>query len=432
MTRPGLVRAMTTWDVVALGINGVIGGGIFLAPATVARLAGSWSTFVYLFSGGLVALVALCFAEVGGRFGKAGGPFLYAEEAFGPFVGFQVGWITWIARVTSLASLANGLVTYAAYLSPGADAGVPRLALLSLLLGGLTVINILGVSHGAWAIDLLTVAKLAPLLFFVVLGLPHVEAARLVPGEAPSAAALAQASLFMIYVFSGFELVPIAAEEMIDPRRAVPKALLSTIGIVAVVYLSVHVVALGTLADLGATDTPLASAAGTFLGSAGAIAITLGALISICGTEGGLVLATPRLLYAMAERGHLPGWLCGVHPRFRTPYIAIAVQGGLALALAAYGSFEELAKLSVMARIVSYAATCLSLPVFRRRGGEPPTFTVPGGPIIPAAAVLLCGCLLASSSAAHLWLGAVGLAIGCLLYAIRRAGRPGNRSDRSS
>ena len=419
-TRPTLTRALTTWDVVAIGVNGVIGGGIFLAPATVARLAGGWSTAVYLFSGALVALIALCFAEVGGRLGRSGGPFLYAQEAFGPFAGFQIGWFTWIARITSLASLANGLVTYAGYLAPEAGTGLPRFVILTGLLAGLSIINILGVAWGAWAIDLLTLVKLAPLAIFVLAGIPHIDLARLAPGAAPEPGKLAEAALFMIYVFGGFEVLVFPAEEMVDHRRAVPRAVFATLGIVAVVYLSIHVVAMGTLADLGATKTPLSTAALGFLGPAGGILITIGALVSICGTESGLMLTSPRLLYAMADHGHLPGYLSRVHPRWRTPHVAIAVQGALALGLAVGGSFEELAKLSAIARIVSYASTCVSLLVFRARGGERPSFTVPGGPIVPVAATLLCAGLVATSSALHLALGAAALAAGCLLYLLRR------------
>ena len=424
--KTGLVRVLTTRDVVAIGINGVIGGGIFLAPATVARLAGSWSTFVYLFSGALVALIALCFAEVGARFGRSGGPYLYAHEAFGPFTGFQFGWFTWIARITSLASLANGLVTYAAWLAPSAGAGSTRVALLALLLGGLSLVNVRGAAWGAWTIDALTIAKLAPLALFVVAGIIHVQPDRLAPGDPPGLAAFAEAALFMIYVFGGFEVLVFPAEEMVDPARAVPRAVVSTLAVVGLVYLSVHLVAMGTLPDLGATDTPLATAAEGFLGPAGAILITLGALMSICGTEGGLMLATPRLIYAMAERGQLPRALGRVHERFRTPHVAIAVQGLLAFALAIPGTFEDLAKLSAIARIVSYASTCAALPVLRRtRPEEAPPFRVSGGVLVPAAAVLLCAVLVAASSALHLALGAAALAVGCGLYAIQmRRGTP--------
>ena len=404
----------------ALGINGVIGGGIFLAPATVARLAGSWSIFVYLFSGLLMALIALCFAEAGGRLGGSGGPFLYAQRAFGPFAGFQVGWFTWIARVTSMASLANGLITYAAWLDPAASTGVPRAALITLLLGGLTLINILGVGWGAWTIDLLTIVKLAPLALFVVAGLPHVTASRLIPGEPPSLAGFGEAALFMIYVISGFEVLVFPAEEMVDHRRAVPIAIFTTMSIVAAIYLSVHLVAMGTLADLAGSATPLAAAAQGFIGPAGAAVITIGALLSICGTEAGMVLTAPRVLYAMAEHGHLPQWLCRVHSRFRTPWFAITVQGGLGLGLAIAGSFEELAKLSAMARIVSYAATCLAIPVLRSRHSGSPGFMVPGGVLVPAAALVLCAFCVASATWAHLALLGGAVAAGCVLYLARK------------
>lgn len=429
-TRPALVRVLSTWDVVAIGVNGVIGGGIFLAPATVARLAGSWSTFVYLFSGGLVALIAFCFAEAGGRFGGSGGPFLYAEKAFGRLAGFEVGWFAWIARITSMASLANGLVAYAAYLLPAAGGGLLRLGLLALLMGGLTAVNLVGVRQGSRTINLLTVAKLAPLSLFILLGAWHVTPGNLVPGQVPSADAFADAALFMIFVFGGFEVLTFPAEEMIDPRRSIPRAILGTLAIVAVVYLGVHLVAMGTLGpDMASSKTPVASATERTLGPVGAIIITVVALLSICGTESGLMLTTPRLLYAMADHGHLPPYLCRVHPRFRTPYVAILVQGTLGLALAAVGTFEGLAKLSAIARIVTYAATCLAVPVFRRRETSPSAFTVRGGAAVPAAATLLCVWLVASSGAVHLMLGFAAALAGWAIYGLGRLAarmRPSN------
>ncbi len=425
MPRPSLARALTTWDVVALGLNGVIGGGIFLAPSTVARHAGSWSLLVYVFSGALVALIALCFAEVGGRFARPGGPYLYASEAFGPCAGFQVGWFTWLARITSLASLANGLVDSLSYLVPPAGGGAARLLVLAVLLGGLAVVNVLGVSCGAWTIDVLTGVKLVPLTLFILVGLPHVAAARLAPLEAPTPAAFADACLFMVYVFGGFEVLTFPASEMVDPRRAIPRAILVTLGIVAVVYVGVHAVAMGTLPGLAASRAPVAEAARGFAGPVGALAIGVGAILSICGTQGGLMLTAPRLLYAMAERGQLPETLTRVHPRFRTPHNAIVIQGALALALAAVGTFEELAKLSAIARIVSYASTCAATPVLRRRAAEPASFTLAGGPLIPAAAILLCIWLVASGSALQLALGAGALAAGLVLYGAWSAFRPG-------
>jgi amino acid transporter len=423
---PSLLRALTTWDVVALGVNGVIGGGIFLAPATVARLAGSWSTAAYLFSGALVGLVALCFAELGGRFGRAGGPYLYASRAFGPRVGFQIGWFTWLARITSLASLANGFVAYAAYLAPAAGAGAARLGVLALLLGGLTALNVRGVAHGAWAIDLLTLVKLAALGAFAVAGAFHVEPARLVPGEPPGAESFLEAALFLIYVFSGFEVLTFPAEEMLDPRRSVPRAIVATMTVVSVAYLSVHLVAMGTLDDLAASPAPVAAAAGSFLGPAAGAAAALAALLSITGTKGGLMLTTPRLVYAMADGGQIPAAFARVHPRFRTPHVAIAVQGAVALALAAAGTFEELAKLSAIARIVSYLATAAAVPALRRKMGGDAPFRIPGGPAVPAAALILCATLVASSSAAHLALGAGAAAAGSALHALLAgwAGRP--------
>lgn len=412
---PALLRALTARDMIAVGINGVIGAGIFLAPAIVARTTGAASTFVYLFAGALVALVALCFAEAGSRFDRAGGPFLYARAAFGPFAGFQVAWFTWLARMTSLASLADGFARSSAYLWPGLDSGWPRAALLCLLMGGLTLVNLIGVRQGSRTVNFLTLAKLAPLVFFIVAGAAFIDPGRLRPEAWPPTADFAHAALFLVFVFGGFEVLTFPAEEVVDPRRSIPRAVLTTQVLVVFIYLSVHIVTLGTLAGVGSAATPVASAAEVFLGPAGGILITLGAVLSIAGTQSGIMLTTPRLIFAMARDGRLPRWLASVHPRFRTPHGSILVQGGVGLVMALWGTFEGMAELSAVARMVTYVATCLAVLSLRRSAG-PAAFTLPGGPLVPLAATALCVGVTASGGTGPLLAGLAAVAAGALLY----------------
>jgi amino acid transporter len=414
-SRPRLLRALSAGDMLAVGINGVIGAGIFLAPATVARMTGAASTFVYLFAGGLVALVALCFAEAGSRFDRAGGPFLYARHTFGPHVGFQIAWFTWLARMTALAALADGFSKYCAYLWPGLDSGWRRAVLLCLLLGGLTLINAIGVRQGSRTVNLLTLAKLVPLLVFVAAGASFVDAARVSPTVLPSLSEFGRATLFLFYVYGGFEVLTFPAEEVDSPQRSIPRAVLGTQALVIVIYLAVHLVTLGTLPGIAASSTPVADAARGFLGSFGGVLVTLGAVVSIAGCQSGVMLTTPRLLFAVARDGRLPRALSRVHPRFRTPFEAVIVQGAAGLALALVGTFEGMAILSAIARMVTYLSTILVVLILRRREGAAP-FTVPGGSLIPIVASGLCVWVLLNGEPAALLLGVATASVGSLLY----------------
>jgi len=421
---PALVRALTARDMIAVGINGVVGAGIFLAPATVARMTGAASTFVYLFAGALVALVALCFAETGSRFDRAGGPYLYAASAFGPFAGFEVAWFTWLARLTSLASLADGFAKYCAYLQPGLDSGWRRALLLCLLMGGLTAVNLVGVRQGARTVNVLTISKLAPLLLFVVAGAAFIDPGRLRVTEWPASGDFGAAALFLVFVFGGFEVLTFPAEEVADPRRSIPRAILTTQVLVVLLYVSVHLVTLGTLEDVAHAATPVSSAARGFMGAAGGVLITLGAVLSIAGTQSGIMLTTPRLIFALARDRMLPGWMARVHPRYRTPHASILVQGAVGLAMALVGTFEGMAVLSAIARMVSYVATCLAVLQLRRSHGPAP-FTIAGGWLVPVGATALCLWVTSRGPDGSLLAGLAAAAVGAGLYSLcRRGGGP--------
>ena len=172
----GLVRAMGRWDLTAVGVNQVIGSGIFVLPASVAMLVGVPSSpCPFVLAGVANTLIVLCFAEVSTRFRKTGGPYLYAREAFGSFVGFEVAWMLWLTRLASLAALANALALYLAYFLPGASSGGGRIAVVTVTIGGLALINFLGVRYGSWTVNFFTVSKLVPLLGFVFIGVFFVD-----------------------------------------------------------------------------------------------------------------------------------------------------------------------------------------------------------------------------------------------------------------
>jgi basic amino acid/polyamine antiporter, APA family len=424
---PALRRAVSRWQIVGLALNDVVGSGIYLLPAVAAALLGAASLGAVAVAAVVVLLVVLCFAEAASRFDQPGGAYLYARTAFGDFVGLEVGWMAWLTRVASVASLSVGFAQAIAYLWPAADAGVTRALVIALPLLALTAINLVGVAAGARTAVALVLTKLVPLLIFVGAGIFAFSPQRLLAQHAvapPDVGRLGEAALLLLFAFAGFENTPAPAGEYKRPERDVPFALLAEIAIVAGLYFAVQAVALGTLPDVAASRTPLADAARLFLGSWGGILLTAGAAASILGTNSNSVLAGPRYLFALARDGYGPRFLARVHPRWHTPAAAILVQTAVALPLALAGTFTGLAALSVVARLATYLATALAVPVLRRKlGDRPGAFRLPGGPAIPWAAAAVALALAASATRHDLFAAVAALAVGVLLFLLRRPTR---------
>jgi APA family basic amino acid/polyamine antiporter len=417
---PGLLRAVSRWQLVGLAVNDVVGSGIYLLPAAAAALLGGASVWAVLLAGVAAALLVLCFAEASSYFDQPGGAYLYTREAFGPFVGFEVGWMTWLSRVAAIASMADGLVQAVAFFWPEAGSRWARTAIICGMVLLLAGINVRGVKAGARTAVALVIAKMLPLIFFVAAGMWFVHRSRLGLLEPPRLGSLGPAALLLLFAYGGFENTPAAAGEYRDPRRNVPFALLSMILTVTLLYGAVQVVALGTLPGLARSSSPLADAAGRFAGHFGAGLLSAGAVLSIAGTAGNTMLIGPRYLFALARDGYGPRWLARVHLHYRTPAWAIIVQGVLALALAMCGSFAQLASLSVIARVATYIGTAAAVPVLRRRLAGRASVRLPLGPVIPVAAAAVAAALLASATAANLLAVMGALAAGVVVFAARR------------
>ena len=423
--RPTLVRAVSRWQLVGLSINDVVGSGVYLLPAAAAALLGPTSVWAVVLAGVAVAVLVLCFAEASSHFDEPGGGYLYTREAFGRFVGFEVGWMTWLARVASVASLTNGLALAVAFLWPPAATGWPRALILGATIALLTWVNVVGVKSGARAAVALVIAKMLPLAIFVLAGVFFMDWSRAVAWEAPRAGTLGEAALLLLFAYAGFENAPAAAGEYRNPRRDVPFALLTMIVIITLTYTLVQLVALGTLPGLAESPSPLAEAAGRFLGPTGALLLTVGATLSIVGNIGNTTLLGPRYLYALGVDGFGPPALARVHPRYQTPANAIITQSVLALLLALSGSFVQLAMLSVIARLTTYIGTAAAVPVLRKRfGNRPDAFRLPGGPTIPILALLLSAVFLLSAQWENLVAGLVALAVGAVVYRFQRPPAP--------
>lgn len=430
-SRPSLVRALGRWDLTAIGVNQVIGSGVFLLPALVAANVGTWSPWAVAGVGLVSLVIALCFAEAGSRFDATGGPYLFTRAAFGRFVGFETGWMLWYVRAASWASVINGLADALSFYFPLLVNYGPRAVLITAAIGAICYLNLIGIKQSAFAVNTFTIAKLVPLGLFVLVGAFFVNPEWLRPSGAVAWPAASASALYLIFAFGGYEVVPVTAGETRDPARTIPFALVMTILIVTAVMTSVQVVALGTLADLGASRTPLADAALIFMGSAGGFLLTVGAAVSMTGNNVGQALSGSRSLFALGEQGDLPAFIGRVHPTYHTPANAILVTSGVALALALTGSFATLAAGSAIARLVVYAGTCASVLMLRRPAFDgrvrPASFTIPGGPVVPVVGLIVSVAIIAGASTQQLVVGLGALLVGALLFvaaAPRRSGPP--------
>ena len=420
-----LRRALGRWDLTALGVNQVIGGAIFLWPAQLAAQIGAWSPIGFVLIGFLSLSVALCIAELSSRFDTTGGPYLYTRAAFGDFVGFEIGWMQWFSRATSQASIMAATAVALGYYWPALTTGWPRAVFLIALTAGFGAINVRGVRQSSWVVNVLTVGKLAPLALFILIGLAFVEPARLTLLPAITIQQSLSAGLLLIFIYGGYEVVPVPAGESLDPRRDVPFAMVATIGVVMIVMTLTQIVAQGVLADVAGHATPIADAAAAFLGAAGALLIGVGSVVSMTGNNAGQVLSGSRMIFALAEQGQLPAFLARVHPRYRTPANAILFTSAVALILALSGSFVQIALVSALARLLMYggsAAATLRLRAPRFADiVKPAGFTAPLGPTIPIVAMGVCVVLAAGATRQQLLGGVSALAVGALMFALSRA-----------
>ena len=416
-TNQGLVRGIRRWDLVAITINGIIGAGIFGLPAKVYFLIGNYSVTAFIACAVVVALIVLCFAEVGSRFESTGGPYLYAQSAFGPTAAFEVGWLIWLARVTAFGANCNLLLNYLTYFWPSASQSYYRPSIIIVVVLTLSLINLVGIRQATIVSNLFTIGKLIPILIFVGAGLFFLnpEAFRL--GPAPAEAQFSQSVLLLVYAFTGFEMATIPAGEISNPRRNLPYALLIAICVVATLYILIQIVCVGTLPELAESQKPLADAGLRFLGAAGGAVISAGAIISITGNLNVLMLAGSRVPFAMAEQKQLPSLVRKVHSRFSTPYVAILITTAVMLVLTLKSSFLQAVTVSTIARLVTYGSTCLALLVLRRnRTLSSPTFRLPAGPVIAGLSLLMIVWLLAHSTLREAIVAILAAAIGMLIY----------------
>jgi APA family basic amino acid/polyamine antiporter len=415
-----LVRAIGTWGLGAGIVNVTIGGGIFRLPSGVAATLGAAAPLAYVVCALAMALIVLCFAEAGSRVSMTGGPYAYVETAFGPFVGALAGMLLWVGVTLALSAVASFFADAVGAMVPSMPTWGRRAALI-VTLAVLAAANARGVGLVARFNTVATIAKLAPLVILIVVGLFTMHPANLHWTQAPSTSAVSRASILLLFAFLGIESALVPSGEVIDPARTVPRAIFAAMTVVTVLYIIIQVVAQGLLgASLANDKTPLASAAAVALGPGGRTMILLGSVVSMFGYVSGMMLSVPRMLFALARDGFLPRVIATTHPRRGTPQVAIAVQTVIVGLLAVFGFFEVLAVAANVAVLLVYGACALAVLELRRRdvrtGGIP--FRIPAGRAIPLAALAVI-LLMLSSVQKNEWFAALAvLLVASSIYAV--------------
>jgi basic amino acid/polyamine antiporter, APA family len=386
-----LVRAIGIPGLTANIVNSTIGAGIFVLPALVAKGLGPAAPLAFICCALAMILFVTCFAVAGSRVSLTGGLYAYVEVAFGRYVGFLASVLYGITAISAVAGVGNVLVNSIAGLVPAAGNPVIRVVVMLLVYGSLVIINIRSVRAGAGAVTAVTLAKLLPLMIFVCAGIFFIHPANIGWPGWPGGKALCDSVLILIFAFVGIEVALIPSGEVKNPARTVPRAIYIALAITTVLYLVIQLVAQGTLGpDLANhPDTPLAEAAAHFLGNIGRTLMLAGATISAFGFVASDILSSPRMLFAVGRDGILPAWFAHVHPRYRSPDVAIITYAALAFALSVSSSFEALAVLSNVAVLLMYLLCFAGVWLLIRRDvrTDGPPFNFRGVQIVPALAI---------------------------------------------
>jgi amino acid transporter len=418
-----LRRDIKFFGAALLVLNGLIGSGIFALPGKVAVNAGLLSPWLFLVIGFVFLAVVLTFAELASYFDRSGGPVIYATQAFGPLAGFSTGWVLFISRMTAVAANAGIMVTYLGSLWDVFDGGAGRVFVLTLVIVGLTLANVIGVRDGVRTMAVFSILKVAPLLLLVFLGLQHVTSATLIPDGSLLFEGVGSTSLLLIYAYVGFETMAVIAGETSAPKRTLPRALVRTVIGTGILYFLIVLVFVSVVPESDYATANLVDVGRALAGPIGALVITLTTVFSIGGNCAGAMISAPRLIFSLAEQGQLPKWFGHVNEKYGTPDHSILVMGGLALAFALTSNFVELAIASSLSRLLAYIMSIASLPIIRRQADVETrrnAYRIRGGYTVPLIGLGICVWLATHATTRDWQTIAWLLIIGFLLYFAER------------
>jgi amino acid transporter len=408
-------RRLTLFDVLCIGVNAIVGSGVFALPDDMHRAMGGWSPFAFALCSLLLLPVALCFAELAGQTDETGGPYVYARRAFGPRAGFLIGWYCWANTFVSWAANATLVVALVGVHSPSAARVAAALVVLAL-----GAVNYVGVKPGAWVVNAMVIGKLAAIASFLLVALFWLDPSRFGGALPTGIAGVGRGVYLALFPLQGFEVTPVTAGETQNPRRNVPLATLGALLLSALLFIGVQAALVATYPDLArVSDTPLADGARHLGPVIGAI-VLIGSVISVGGFTAGSALGSPRYAQAIAAHGLLPRSLARVHPRFETPYVAIVVTTLLTAIAAAAFDYRQLVGMSNITVCIQYLFTCLAVPVLRRKAppAERGGFRVPGGALVPAIGAAGSIALLAGTERVEVAFAAGTLVVGVAVAAL--------------
>jgi amino acid transporter len=417
-----LVRAIGTRELTASIINVTIASSIFLMPATVAERLGAAAPIAYIVCAILMTLIALCFAAAGSRVSLTGGLYAYIDTAFGGFAGFLGGFLYSVTACLSVASVAAAFAGTAGVLWPTVASGSMRALLLSALFAALAWVNVRGIKPGIRLVEAITAAKLIPLLFLIFGGVwsLNFDFLRM---SLPTVSQVGQASIVLLFAFVGVEVALTPSGEIRDPAKTVPRSILSALALATSIYLAVQTVAQGTLGpELPLfKDAPLVETADRLFGTGARLIFLIGMAVSIFGYIAGDMLGTPRAIFALARDGVLPAPLVRVHPKYRTPALAIVLYAAAVAVLAISSSFERLVVMANVSALLLYLMCVAASYQLQRRdvrmAGTP--FNLPGGMLIQLLATTGIVWLLSQATAEEWTIEAYVLAVAVIYYAIK-------------
>ena len=423
MNEPGLKRDIGPIGSSLLSFNGIVGAGIFALPATLHLQFGAFSPWLFPIFGLLILVIALPFTRLAAVHCTTGGPVAYCA-CFGPAASFQIGWIYYVARVTSFAANANVFAAYSAALWPPLGSPAGRATMILAVVGLVTWVNAIGVRRAIRALDIISLLKVLPLVLLGIGGLIAAGGAP-APTALPEFGALEGAALLTLYAFIGFENSVVPAGETNHPERTIPRALVATIVATAALYFVIQLAYVSVMPEGASPEAPLAALAEALIGPAGVILLSLTAMASVGGNFLGSMTSTPRVTFALAENQVLPAWFGRISRRWHTPVNSVLFMGAAGAVLALSGSFVWLAVVSTLARMFVYAASIAAVPAAERAAGRRSGLAVA---LLMAGGILVC-LWVAAQSEARSWLMLAGLvAVGLLLYAIAARGRSSSRA----
>lgn len=413
-----LKRDLSLFDMVNIVVGSIVGSDIYIASAITAGLIGPFSIVVWIIAGILATLLALIFAYSSYYVPKVGGSFAFVSTAFDNFYGFLAGWSMWIAEMLALPVFAITFTNYLQYFIHLSFLG--NIAVRGLFLFGLTLVNVVGVKAAGRVNDALTLIKLSPLLLLVLVGLSvFAQNPTFLSNYSPLAPVGLQnfgtALVLIFWAYAGFELGTLPASEVKNPKKTIPKAIILGMMIVMLFYLSTNFVVFGAVnwQQLDQTSIPLVVVGAALMGIVGAVIMTAGALVSVSGSDESGILGTARLSYAMAIDGLFPKIFSRIHPKYKTPYASLIIQGTIAFALSIFSAIPSLISFSVFNLAFSFLLTSVSL-LMLVKGREK---ELHGQNILPWIGIAICAYLIYSTGFYDKIIGTAVILIGIPIYA---------------